>query len=90
LNNNAAGFSLAPPALENRQRSDGLPPDFRQNFATQSSRHVKFDDIRELARGVIEIYRHDVGSVQTLGGFRSLQVMNHPINGRTLYFCRNE
>jgi hypothetical protein len=28
LNNNAAGFSLAPPALENRQRSDGLPPDF--------------------------------------------------------------
>ena len=28
LNNNAAGFSLAPPALENRQRFDGLPPDF--------------------------------------------------------------
>jgi hypothetical protein len=43
LNNNAAGFSLAPPAIGTRQRSAGFADGLHsQNFA---SGHVKFDNI---------------------------------------------
>jgi hypothetical protein len=64
LNNNAAGFSLASHGAPNSQRSDGSAPDFSATFATQSSRDVKFDDIRELVSAAHDIGRHDVGPMQ--------------------------